>query len=306
MILSINLNLAIDKVLLVDEFSLHKENRVSVISSLPGGKGVNVARCLRSFNRTVTVSGFKGGYNGKFIEDGLIKEYIYPLLYEINKENRVCNIIVDKHNNVIEIYEVGPEISKEEGNGLLDLINKRIEQFNYIIISGSIPKGLDFNFFNNLISIIKNKKIFLDIKGEFLIKFLETSDTFFLKLNEDEFSNTFNIEKSEIINNLRDIKSKYKIKSICITLGEKGALFILDNKTYHIYSDFNVNVVNPVGAGDSFMGGFVFGITEGMSFLDSIKYGLSASISNVTLYEGGKVNFNIFYDILKNIYVKEV
>ena len=38
MILSINLNLAIDKVLLVDEFSLHKENRVSVVSSLPGVK----------------------------------------------------------------------------------------------------------------------------------------------------------------------------------------------------------------------------------------------------------------------------
>jgi len=26
----------------------------------------------------------------------------------------------------------------------------------------------------------------------------------------------------------------------------------------------------------------------------------------VTLYEGGRVNFNIFYDILKNIYIKEV
>lgn len=306
MILSINLNLAIDKVLLLDELSLEKENRVRVISCLPGGKGVNVARCLKSFNREVTVCGFKGGYNGMFIEKGLIKEHIYPLLYEIKDENRVCNIILDKKGLVLEIYEVGPKIEKEDGEGLLNLIESRIEAFNYIIISGSIPKGLDENFLSNLIKILENKRVFLDIKDDFLISFLKKSEIFFLKINEDEFSKTFNFEKKEIISGLKEVKKRYNIFSICITLGEKGAIFILKDKVYHAQSDFKVNVINPVGAGDAFMGGFVYGITEGMNFFDSIKYGLSASISNVTLFEGGRVNFEIFYDILKNTNIKEI
>lgn len=306
MILSINLNLAIDKVLILDEFKLKKENRVKVVSSLPGGKGVNVARCLRSFNRLVTVTGFKGGFNGEFIEKGLIKEHIYPLLFEIEEENRICNIILDKKGNIIQIYEVGPRIKREDGEGFLNFLKSKIDSFNYIVISGSLPIGLEKDFIFNLIDTVKGKKIFLDIKGDFLINFLEKSEIFFLKINEDEFCSTFNIKGDNFLNDLLKIKNKYKIKSLSVTLGEKGAIFVLNGKIYKLYSNYKIDVLNPVGAGDSFMGGYLFGITEGMSFLDSAKYGLASSISNVTLYEGGRVNFDIFYDILKNCVIEEV
>ncbi|MGC8943557.1 MAG: 1-phosphofructokinase family hexose kinase [Caldisericia bacterium] len=305
MILIVSLNLAIDKVLYIDELKLFKENRVKVLSALPGGKGVNVARALKSFSKISTVSGFKGGFNGKFIEENLKKEGILSLLYEINSENRICNIFVDKYSNVTEIYEIGPNIEEDDFYGLLDEINKRCESFQYIVISGSFPQGIKEKNILDLLKIFKDRKIFLDIHGEILLKIVKQFEIFFVKINEKEFRNTFDCGE-DILKCLSEVSKNLKTLVFVVTLEDKGAIFSYNRKIYKIYSKYKVKPVNPVGAGDSFMGSFVHGIDEGMSVFDSLKYGISASVSNVTLLEGGKVNFNIFFDILKNTYIKEV
>lgn len=305
MILIVSLNLAIDKVLYIDEFKPFAENRVKVLSSLPGGKGINVARSLRSFNKISTVSGFKGGFNGKFIEENLKKEGILPLLYEIESENRVCNIVIDKNHNVTEIYEFGPDVNNEDFYGLLEEIKKREETFQYIVVSGSFPGGISETQIFDLLEIFKDRKIFLDIHGKILLKLANKFEIFFLKINEREFRSTFGFN-NEISESLLKISKNFKIFVFVVTLGEKGAIFTYNGKIYKIYSDYKVDVINPVGAGDAFMGGFVHGIDEGMNIFDALKYGISSSISNITLYEGGRVNLDIFYDILKNVYIKEV
>jgi len=305
MILIVSLNLAIDKVLYIDELKLFKENRVKVLSSLPGGKGVNVARALKSFSKISTVSGFKGGFNGKFIEENLKKEGILSLLYEIKKENRVCNIYIDEQSNVTEIYEIGPNIEENDFYSLLDEIYKRSDSFQYIILSGSFPQGIKEKHILDLLRIFKDRKIFVDIHGEILLKIVKEFDIFFIKINEKEFRNTFSC-KEDITKCLLEVSKNLKTFVFVVTLEDKGAIFSYNRKIYKIYSEYKIKPVNPVGAGDSFMGGFVHGIDEGMSIFDSLKYGISASISNVTLLEGGRVNFDIFYDILKNIYIKEV
>lgn len=305
MILIISLNLAIDKVLYVDEFKTFTENRAIVLSSLPGGKGINVARTLRSFNKVSTICGFKGGYNGKFIEENLKKERILSLLFEIESENRVCNIILNKSNMVTEIYEVGPEIKNKDFEVLLEQIKIKQESFQYVILSGSFPRGINNEQILTLLEIFKDRKIFLDIHGKILLEILNKFEIFFLKINEKEFKNSFEYY-GDISNLLLEISKKYKIKIFVVTLGKDGALFSYNGKVYKIYSDFEIETINPVGAGDAFMGGFVYGIDEGMAVLDALKYGTAASISNTTLYEGGRVNFDNFYDILKTIKLKSI
>ncbi len=300
MILIITFNLAIDKVLYIDEFRPFSENRVKVLSSLPGGKGVNVARCLRSLNKTSTVAGFIGGFNGGFIKEGLIKEGIITLLIEIENENRICNILLDGSGKVTEIYEIGPEIKEEKVEKLISEILKREESFQYIIISGSIPLGVREDHILKILETFKDRKIFLDIHGEILIKILERLEIFFLKVNENEFKRTFKIDLINK-NSLFEVFKNYKVFLPVITLGEKGAIFLLNENVYKINSDFKVKIVNTVGAGDSFMGGFVYGIDEGMNLFDSLKYGISSSISNLSFYEGGRVNKEDLEEIFKKI-----
>ncbi|MCX8095723.1 MAG: PfkB family carbohydrate kinase [Caldisericia bacterium] len=300
MILIITFNLAIDKVLYIDEFKPFEENRVKVLSSLPGGKGVNVARCLRSLNKISTVAGFVGGYNGNFIKEGLKKEGIYSLLVEIENENRICNILVEKCGRVTEIYEIGPKISDEKVEELIEIIQKREESYQYIIISGSIPQGVNEKHIFKILETFKNRKIFIDMHGDILIKILEKFEIFFLKINENEFKKTFQVNtvnKEIFINTFKN----YNIFLPVITLGKEGSIFLYKGVLYRIRSDYEVKVVNSVGAGDAFMGGFVYGVDEGMNIFDALKFGTSASISNLSFYEGGKVNKDEVEEIFKKI-----
>ena len=64
MIITVTLNAAIDKSLSVPNFRLGRRHRTVEQTTMPGGKGVNVARTLKSLGQPVIATGFAGGADG--------------------------------------------------------------------------------------------------------------------------------------------------------------------------------------------------------------------------------------------------
>ena len=67
MILTVTVNAALDRTLTVPSFSASHRHRASEAIALPGGKGVNIARALRSLGEPVIATGFAGGRTGTTI-----------------------------------------------------------------------------------------------------------------------------------------------------------------------------------------------------------------------------------------------
>ena len=61
MIITVTLNAAIDKSLSVPNFRLGRRHRTVEQTTMPGGKGVNVARTLKTLGQPVIATGFAGG-----------------------------------------------------------------------------------------------------------------------------------------------------------------------------------------------------------------------------------------------------
>lgn len=59
-------------------------------------------------------------------------------------------------------------------------------------------------------------------------------------------------------------------KSVVMTLGEKGSIFVNGNDKQHIPANF-VKIVDTSGAGDCFMGSFAYFIACGINIIDSIS-----------------------------------
>ena len=57
MIITVTLNTAIDKTLAVPNFRLGRRHRTVEQTSMPGGKGVNVARVLKALGQPVIATG---------------------------------------------------------------------------------------------------------------------------------------------------------------------------------------------------------------------------------------------------------
>ncbi|WP_299551703.1 carbohydrate kinase [Seonamhaeicola sp.] len=80
-----------------------------------------------------------------------------------------------------------------------------------------------------------------------------------IKFSDEEFDEITSLYKSTYNStelNVQYISQITKTKSICITMGAKGALLFYDAKFYYC-KGYDITVVDTVGAGDSFLAGLV-------------------------------------------------
>src|SRR3989339_551361 len=98
MILSISLNSAYQKVLLFDTCKEGGVLRASSLYTAPSGKGINVARALRTLGSNVTAAGFIGGSNGSLILKELKEERVSSDFVITAANTRVCTTVINKSN----------------------------------------------------------------------------------------------------------------------------------------------------------------------------------------------------------------
>ena len=115
MIITVTLNAAIDKTLAVPNFRLGRRHRTVEQTTMAGGKGVNVARALKTLGQPVIATGFAGGPTGTRIVEQLTEESILNDFVRIREESRTSTAVVDPTNGEqTEINERGPEVSEAE------------------------------------------------------------------------------------------------------------------------------------------------------------------------------------------------
>ena len=109
MIITVTLNAAIDKSLSVPNFRLGRRHRTVEQTTMPGGKGVNVARTLKTLGQPVIATGFAGGATGTRIVEHLTEESILNDFVRIREESRTNTAVHDPTNGEqTEINERGP------------------------------------------------------------------------------------------------------------------------------------------------------------------------------------------------------
>ncbi len=292
MILTITPNPAVDVVYFVDEFKMGDVHRPYKMTATAGGKGLNVARVAKILGEETASMGFIGGSNGDFIEKGTEKSGIINLYTQVSGETRRCVNISDKSGKSGEILEAGPEVTTDEQEKFFENFRNEIKNYDIICASGSVPKGVDSDFYNKLVKIAKenDKKIIVDTSGKLLENVIKEKP-YMVSPNKDELAMLTgrNIEGDEDIKNaLFDMYQK-GIALPIVTLGKDGAI-AYDGKSYYKFTIPVVEVKNSVGSGDSTVGGIATGLSRGMSISDAIKLGMACGIANTQFYETGYVS----------------
>ena len=108
MILTLTLNPAVDRNVLVDRLVF--EDRAYILSRehSAGGRGINASRVLHSFDAKTLAVMTSGGSNGKLFES-LLGDCGFPVeIVKIKEEIRTNFTITDKHGLTIKLNELGP------------------------------------------------------------------------------------------------------------------------------------------------------------------------------------------------------
>lgn len=307
MIVTLTLNPAIDMNYRLDHLVIDQVNRCDKVIKTAGGKGLNVTRVLKCAGEPVLATGFLGGKTGEFIQEQLNESAIENNFVPISGRTRHCLALMHEGNQT-EILESGPEITADEASAFLRHFEKLLDQADVFTASGSVPKGLQSDFYAKLIRLAKkkNKKFLLDTNGESLLAGIEAGPTL-IKPNEYELAGWIGHKLStdeEIINAAFKL-SEQGIEYVVVSLGAKGAIACVDGKAYQVALP-KVKAVNPVGSGDSMLAGLALGISRGYSAEKTLAYGACFGTLNAMEDRTGFIDKDKIDQMVAQIAVSEI
>lgn len=307
MILTITLNPSIDRRYTLQKFEKGEIFRAKDVQYTPGGKGLNVTRVIQSFQEPVMATGFLGGFSGKYILNELDKAGVEHNFISINGETRSCLAIISDNGVQTEILENGPVIDEAEMIRFKNLYKNLIKDYDIIVASGSLPRGIPTSIYKELIRLGKaqGKKIIIDSSGEALEYGIEASP-FLVKPNKEELEKLIGrpiSSEKDIIDGANYILDK-GVNIVVVSLGEDGSMVFYEKNVYRVKVP-KVKTINSVGSGDAMIAGFAISLARGYDFYHMLKFAAACGTANAMEAETGKVNKDNVKNIIDKIVVRQ-
>ena len=286
MIYTLTLNPAIDRELTVNavEFDAVLQATGSQVDF--GGKGFNVSRLLKSMGMPSTAIGFVGGRAGEQMRDGLKLLEITTDFVWISEETRTnISIVTQSHDHYIKVNEKGPLVDEAKQHELLNKIKSIARSGDWWVLAGSLPPGVPDSFYAQITEILNDRKAItiLDTIGESL-RLGCKAKPFLVKPNAEEACHLtgLSVENTSQVKLVAAEIRKIGAQNVVISLGKKGALLQTPDGSWLVHSP-KIKEKNPIGAGDSMVGGLVWALAQGHSLKESLGWGAASGAATASM-----------------------
>lgn len=309
MILTVTLNPSIDISYQLEDLAIDTVNRVIDVRKTPGGKGLNVARVLNDLGESVSASGCIGGELGDFIVHHL-PETIEKRFFKIAGDTRNCIAILHDGKQT-EILEQGPLVDPDEADGFVNHFKYILDGVDVVTMSGSLPAGMPDDYYGRLIRLANafGKKTVLDCSGNALKSVLEGDDKpTVIKPNRDELAQLLGREVSKDVDDLKAVLNQplfAGIEWIIVSLGADGA-FAKHHDTFYKVDIPKIEVLNPVGSGDSTVAGIASGLANHEDDQALLTKANVLGMLNAQEKTTGHVNMANYDNLYQKLVVREV
>jgi 1-phosphofructokinase family hexose kinase len=282
LIVTVTLNAAIDRTLTVPNFQLGQRHRASQGLTLAGGKGINVARALKSLGIPVVATGLVGGQTGTRILEELTTEAILNDFVHIEGESRTSTAVVDPTGGTYtEINEWGPAVSAEELDMLLEKLRYLTQGAELVVFAGSLPRDVADDFYAEASRELTKRhvSVVLDTEGEPLRLGVE-AEPFLVSPNQAEAEALVGQEfhdEEDLRLGLQSI-AEMGAHNVLIT-SDEGCVALLreerDAKSFRAVAP-RVEPVSTVGSGDVLLAGYLAARHAGRTHEESLRAAVAA------------------------------
>lgn len=308
-ILAVTMNPSIDVQYPLDHLTIDDVNRVTTVRKTAGGKGLNVARVLHCLQHPVLATGVLGGYFGQYLSAKLEKDGIDGDFAQIDGETRSCIAILHDGGKQTEVLEKGPTLSAADASKFLDHYKQLLKKVDLVTISGSLPGGLPTEFYAQMVAIghAAGVPVFLDASGaalEAALKAPEKPDL--IKPNDSELGALIgeHVDRKNLPQLARQLANPILdgVSWVVVSLGSAGA-FAKHNGDYYAAGIPKINVVNPVGSGDSTLAGLAYATDRNESTEDTLRSAMTCGMLNTMEAKTGYVDKSKFAEYFAKVTV---
>lgn len=301
----IGANPAWQKTLFFKELTPGKVNRAFREENYPSGKGVNFCRALRCSGLGESIIfQFAGGVNGELHCQALEQSNYSHRTIRTEGATRNCITCLDECGNMTELIAPSQKITAEEAEKFLAELAKELPRTDLLAIAGSLPDKSDPELYCQAAALAAENSIPLladTLAG--LDGILSVKATAILKVNKEEF---FKITgEDEIFSAHRCAQKRYPGKVFAITDGADKATLSAGNKCWS-YTLPEIQVVNPLGAGDTASAVMSALIAAKVPFHEAFLQALAAASANCMTANAGDFNVETSRELAEKITVESI
>jgi 1-phosphofructokinase family hexose kinase len=296
MIITVTLNAALDKTLEVPNFTPGRRHRTVDQTTMAGGKGVNVARAIKSLGQPVIATGLAGGSTGNRIVEALHDEAILNGFVRIREESRTNTAVLDPTTGMhTEINERGPSVSAHE----LELFHEKLlylaKGASICVFAGSLPRGVEPDAYAGLIREVRKLGVttVIDTEGEPLRLAMRA---------EPDIVSPNELEAEELVGHeFNDVGDRAGAVAEITRLGAGEAIMTVPDGCYaHVLENgasalFRVRVEeqesrSEIGSGDAFLAGYVAARYMGRSAVECLRFGVACGAESTQHFGAGLID----------------
>jgi 1-phosphofructokinase/tagatose 6-phosphate kinase len=296
MIITVTLNAAIDKSLSVPNFRLGRRHRTVEQRTMAGGKGVNIARTLKTLGQPVIATGFAGGATGTHIVEQLTEESILNDFVRIREESRTNTSVLDPTTGEqTEINERGPSVSEREVELFADKLLYLARGAAIVVFAGSLPRGIESDIYAMLIRELERTGVttVIDTDGEPLRQAVRA---------EPDVVSPNVIEAEELVGHefAGEEERSQAVREI-VALGPREAIMTLPDGCFaQVLVDGQPSVrrvsvqsresIAKRGSGDAFLAGYLAARYEGRAPDHCLRFGVACGAESTSRLGAGLID----------------
>ena len=310
MIATVTLNTSIDKAYqLACPLERGTVMRVATCIDNAGGKGLNASRAVATCGEKIVATGFVGGNNGRLLCELLDADGIEHDFVHVASETRCCINVLEPDGNSTEFLEPGRPVSADEVAAVREKVADVAARADVVTFNGSVPAGCGEDIYRELVEVVRTagKPAILDTSGKLLVESLAARPTM-IKPNTDEIQAILG-KKPESIDEIyaaaREVHETYGIEKVVVSLGGDGSVMACADGVFRGRAP-KIEVVNPVGSGDTMVGAFAVAIARGMSVADQLAYAMACASANCLTASTGHFDMAVADELRAQTTVEKV
>ncbi len=301
MALIVSPNLTVDRTVRIARLvpgAVQRPDRAVVTA---GAKGVNVARVLAAFGYRARLVGYVPSSDRSLVDRLFSSEPLDLLGVEVDGELRVATIYLEDDGRVTVLNEPGPDVDAAAWSALEGTVHDALADGDDRVVacSGSLPPGAPVDGYGRITAIAHEHgaEVVVDAGRDALAASLAyRPDVVTPNLAEAEAA--LGGSGGEAVDELGDevIQRAEEAARTLVATGARAAVVtagaagaaVVTTEVAAWFPGVEIDVVNPIGAGDSFVAGFIRAREDGAAMLEAVAQGLgTASASCEDALAGG-------------------
>ncbi len=282
-VLVIGLASAYQRTIHFPSVQLGEVNRATHTAISAAGKGVNVARALRTLDIPAELMTFLGSTTGAWIRQQLANEGIPCLGIPTAAPTRICQTLVDEQaEQVTELVEEMTPPTAQEWVPFQAEFSRALARAALVVVAGTMPPGAPTALYGELARQAEARRVpfIIDSHGPALWAALPFAPLG-VKCNRTELGYTVNMSVSS---DAQVVEAGQRIleagaKSVLITDGPDRAWWF-EEQGVHTLCPPAIHPVNPIGSGDAVTAGWVAGYQQGTGKLAAVRQGVACGTAN--------------------------